>query len=225
MTSQNNAYIYNFILSSSLIKYDDDYICILGLDSSIPFHLFHYSNDLFINYPYLFNEFSLSLDSYYFLNICYALIYRMPNITNIEYAKNITFKYLDRFKITIGNQQDDNYKDLYMTDYSTIYHNGLKFYTPSVESSIAYAIYNYDTKHRNILDLTNIIVLSSIYNRLLSYNNVLINLLRLNLNIKNTLKYIIRDLKKFDVRTVPMLKMPDTTVKSRTNELMEFCYG
>ncbi len=223
----NNAYLYNFILYSSISNYDQEYTAFLGLDGSLALYLFHYSKELFFSYPLLFTECSIITDSDIFLNICFFLIQNISLTSNIIYNEDIFFNYLNRFNFTIYNKYNSiNYHDLYINnDYTTIVHNGLTFNVLPIECVVAYSIDQYIKKNKNLQYLMNILILSTVYKTQILYNNVLINLLRLNLNIKQVLKAIMKDIKKLTSSEIPNLKFSDDIIRQRTLDLLEFCHG
>jgi hypothetical protein len=223
----NNAYLYNFILSSSILNYDQAYTSFLGLDGSLALYLFHYSKELFFMYPVVFKECSIITDSDIFLNICSFLIQNISLTSNIIYDNGISFNYLNRFTFTIQNKYNTiNYHDLYINnDHTTIAHNGLIFNVLPIECVVAYSIDQYIKKNKNLQYLMNILVLSTVYKTQILYNNVLINLLRLNLNIKKVLKAMMKDIKKLTSSEIPNLKFSDDIIRQRTLDLLEFCHG
>lgn len=224
----NNAYLYNFILSSSILNYDQEYTSFLGLDGSLALYLFHYSKELFFSYPVLFKECSIITDSDIFLNICLFLIQKTSLTSNIIYDNSsISFNYLNRFNFTIENKhKTGDYHELYINnEYRTISHNGLNFNILPIECVLAYSVDQYIKNNKALNHIINILILSTIYKSQLLYNNVLINLLRLNLNIKSVLKAMIKDIKKLTPSQIPNLNFSDNIIRERTLDLLEFCYG
>lgn len=222
----NNTYLYNFILTSYLLNYDKEYGPVLGLDSSIALYIFNYSKDLFFNYHIFFESCSIVSDSHLFSNISYSLIHNFKQVTNIEYHNNLTFQYLDKFNFTIYNLDSYQYSILYKNNEpQSLCYNGLKFTIPSIECIIAYCISQYENDN-TIDQLKNIILLSGIYQRKLLYNKVLINLLKLNVNLNKTIKTkLVKDINKLPENSIQHCPLQYNIMKSRTLELLEFCYG
>jgi hypothetical protein len=227
MTTINNPYLYNFILSSYFINYDHNYSVILGLDSALPLYLFNYSKDLFFTYPTTFETCSVVTDSDLFVNICYSLIHNFQPVEHIGYIDQIlTFKYLHKFNFSIYNMNNDlYYKELYNNEYYTLPYNGLNFNIPKIEAVIAYCIHKYTIYNKDIKYLMDTLILSGIYKTRLVYNNVLINLLKLNINLKITLKSLIKDIKRLQELEIQNLPLQYSIIKQRSLELLEFCYG
>jgi hypothetical protein len=228
MTTQNNAYLCNFLLSSVFMEYNNQYCPILGLDASIPFYLFNYSRELFLSYPEKFCNYSIVADSPLHMNICYALLHHIQPINNLKYSKNgITFTYVDRFPVSIYTaDMDSKYGDLYVNNpYDVVTYKGFFFNIPPIDCSIAYCIDQYATHNQNFTYLMHLIVLSSVYKRRLLYNNVLINLLRLNINLKNIFNKIKKDIKKITSMDIPHCPLTYNVMQDRTLELLEFCHG
>lgn len=226
MKIQNNAYLYNLILASYFCEYDEHYNPTLGLDSSLCFYLFNYSKDLFFRYPIYFDTASIVSDSELFLNISHVLLSYINHVNNITYNNMITFKYLQRFNFTISDKSQAICSDIfYHNEPNTVHYHGLKFNILPIECVIAYCISQYNKLNQNLLYLKTTILLATIYHNQIFANNVLINLLQLKLNISKVLKSMIRDtkaLKTFDILDCPF---DNTTIKSRSLKLLEFCYG
>lgn len=227
MILTNNSYLYNFILSSSLVEYNDKFQPILDLDSSICMYLFQYSKDLLFSYPYIFTKFALLSNSYLFFNICCNLLEQVPSISSFDYTEDtISFSFLDRFSWQIYNYKSDYYYDLYShNELQSIVYNGLCFNILPIEAIIAYCIQQYNNNNKDLQYVTHTIVLSSIYQMKLMYNNILSNLLLLNLNIKSIIKQLIKDIKKINTTEIPNFHFTNDVAQKRTLEILEFCYG
>jgi hypothetical protein len=227
MIQKNNGYLYNFISSSYLFDYDDAFYPILGLDSSLALYLFQYSKELFFSYPYAFTRFSIVADSYLFFNICCSLLEKTSSINNFKYTENIiSYLFLDKFYTSIYNYNSDYYTDLYTNnEILSINYNGFLFHTLPIECIIAYCIEQYTLNNRSLQDATNIVLLCTVYYTQLMYNTLLSNLLLLKLNIKTSLKYLLKDIHKINMNQIPGFLFSQDMTKKRTTEVLEFCYG
>lgn len=228
MNKSNNAYLYNLILSSSLIEYDEQYNPILGLDGSLALYLFKYSKELFFDNNLPFTECSLISTCNAFFNTSFGILSLLPAVSNLTYdTKNIQFTYLNRFTYNIYHINHlDSYNILYTyNEPLTITYKGLFFKTLDIECIITYCIYQYSKLNKSLSYLLNIISLLAIYKNSLVANNILINLLRLNLNIKTIIKNIIKDISKMNTFNILGINFSDKIIKDRSLEILEFCHG
>jgi hypothetical protein len=228
MTTSNNSYLYNLILSSSLINYDDQYTAISGMDASLALYLLSYSKELFFSYITKFNECSIVADTDLFFNVCLGIIHTIPSASHIVYNnERIRFQYLNRFNFNIYSPNNlSPFNILYNSNEPIEYlYNGILFRVPSIESVITYCIHQYSELNKNLEYLTNVAVLSTIYKSSIITNNILINILKLNINIQKTIKSMIKDISSDKIIPVPFLNFSNNVVKKRTVEILEFCYG
>lgn len=228
MTTSNNAYLYNLILTSSLMNYDDQYTAMSGMDASLALYLLGYSKELFFSYITKFNECSIVAETDLFFNVCLGIIHTIPSVSHIVYNnERIRFQYLNRFNFNIYSPNNlSPFNILYNTNEPSEYrYNGILFRTPSVESVITYCIYQYSQLNKNLEYLTSVAVLSTIYKSSIITNNILINILKLNINIQKIIKSMIKDISANKIMSVPSLSFSNNIIKKRTVEILEFCYG
>lgn len=228
MTTSNNAYLYNLILTSSLMNYDDQYTAMSGMDASLALYLLGYSKELFFSYITKFNECSIVAETDLFFNVCLGIIHTIPSVSHIVYNnERIRFQYLNRFNFNIYSPNNlSPFNILYNTNEPSEYrYNGILFRTPSVESVITYCIYQYSQLNKNLEYLTSVAVLSTIYKSSIITNNILINILKLNINIQKIIKSMIKDISADKIMSVPSLSFSNNIIKKRTVEILEFCYG
>lgn len=220
----NNIYLYNILLCSYFINYPNIHSQ-LGAECSLAYYLFKYSDQLFINYPRVFKNPSLVVDTYRDMNIIFALTSSSTTTIFQEYVdkNHISFKYLKYpFNIYhINHPQSILYK---YNNSITNEHNEVSFKLLTVEASIAQSFYNYSYNY-DLTYLMDACVLISIYIASISKNILLSYLLQLNVNVKKIMKIAMNSIKLLDFDSLHNFDIKSEECKQSIHSTIGFCYA
>lgn len=220
----NHIYLYNILLCSKFINYPNMQAQ-LGIETSLAYYLFKYSDELFVKYPKLFNNPSLVVDTYKDMNIIFTLLNISSSTIFEKYIdeNHITFKYLNYpfniYHINHPNSILYKYNNFAEDDY-----NGIYFKSLPVEAAIAYCFHQYELKYE-IHHLMDACVLISLYVSNLSKNILLAYLLQLGVNIKKLMKKAMNSIKLLDFDTLFAFDIPQEQYTESIHATIGFCYS
>jgi len=220
----NHTYLYNILLSSKFINYQNMQAQ-LGLEPSLAYYLFKYSNELFVNYPRLLNKPSLVVDTYKDMNISFTLLNISPTVIFEQYIDKhqITFKYLNYlFSIYHINHPTSilyKYNNSVTDDY-----NGIPFKLLTIEGAIAYCFSEYSQNY-DLCYLMDACVLISIYITQFSKNILLSYLLQLGINVKKIMQTAMNSVKLLDFNTLFDFRVKEEEYRQSIHSTIGFCYG
>ena len=224
---KNNQYIYNLLLGSSLINYNNKSVTWLGMEAGLALYLFGYSSELFFNYHRDFINCSILTNSYTNLNTYWFLLQDLSTVALLNYNESISFKYYNDYNYTISYTDNLNDTDLlfYYNEPVTYSYNGVNFKLPTIENIICYCLYSYNQEKYNLSRLIDLCLFMTIYHFKIMNNTLLSNILQLKLNNKKLLKNALQQFESLDLLQYNGFDFDKETTKERVVKTLEFCYA